>query len=101
MNFMKQDIINSLYKEVDKLLDMVKTQQDKINKLEDELNNKNNQISILKLELIDLIGKVEHFNDLFSELPLYNNSIDEDNKNEGNKNIESFEKDTGNQNWGE
>lgn len=98
---MKQDIINSLYKEVDKLLDMVKTQQDKINKLEDELNNKNNQISILKLELIDLIGKVEHFNDLFSELPLYNNSIDEDNKNEGNKNIESFEKDTGNQNWGE
>lgn len=93
---MKQNIINSLYEEVDKLLDMVKTQQDKINKLEYELNNKNNQINILKLELIDLIDKVEHFNDLFSELPVYNNSIDEDNKNIGN-----FEKDTGNQNWEE
>jgi len=78
MNFMKQDIINSLYLEVEKLIEKVKNQEEKIKRLETAINNKDEQIFYLKSELADLISKVEHFNNLFNELPIYNNTIEED-----------------------
>ena len=74
---MKQDIINSLYVEVEKLIEKVKDQEEKIKRLENMIHNKEEQISYLKRELADLISKVEHFNNLFNELPIYNSTIED------------------------
>ncbi|MCR4422342.1 MAG: hypothetical protein GYA61_05520 [Spirochaetales bacterium] len=74
---MKQDIINSLYVEVEKLIEKVKDQEEKIKRLENMIHNKEEQISYLKSELADLISKVEHFNNLFNELPIYNSTIED------------------------
>ncbi len=75
MKFLEQNLLSSLINEVEKLLDFVSFQKEKIKSLEEELQIKNQQVNILKEELKDLIEKVEQFNILFNELPLYNGTI--------------------------
>ncbi len=72
MEFTNQSLLNSLFKEVEKLIELVNIKDEEIKKLEEELSLKTEQLAYLKVELKELIQKVENFNSLFNELPLYN-----------------------------
>lgn len=83
---MKNELINSLNIEVEKLIEVVKIQKNKIEILENELLNKNQQINFLKSQLNVLIIKIEKFNKLFSELPVY-----KEEENDEKKEFENWE----------
>ncbi|HPC38906.1 MAG TPA: hypothetical protein PLF21_06310 [Exilispira sp.] len=78
---MKKELINYLYNEVEKLSERFTLQEEKIKKLENLIKNKDEQINYLKEELRDLINKVEQFNSLFNELPIYNGIIEDEENN--------------------
>lgn len=88
MEFMKQELINSLIYEVEKLLNIVEIQKNTIKNLEQEVSKKNKQIEYLKNEINDLSEKINNFNLIFNEIPIFNNYEDniEINKKDSDEN---------------
>lgn len=72
---MKEEILQSLQQEVKRLIQLAEDQQKKIEILENEIINKNEQIKYLKDELVELIEKIENFNQLFMKLPMYDGNV--------------------------
>ena len=81
---MKKEKVELLNSKVEQLISVVKSQKKKIVELEKELQTKKQDLSHLIEETKILIDKVQQFNKVFEEYPLFNNDslITSDNKND-------------------
>jgi len=81
---MKKEKVELLNSKVEQLISVVQSQKKKIVELEKELQTKKQDLSHLIEETKILIDKVQQFNKVFEEYPLFNNDslITSDNKND-------------------
>lgn len=85
---MKKEKVELLNSKVEQLISVVQHQEKKIVELEKELQIKKRDLSNLIEETRILIDKVQQFNKVFEEYPIFNNDslITSENRNdEGNK----------------
>ncbi|HQJ39933.1 MAG TPA: hypothetical protein PK449_00060 [Exilispira sp.] len=85
---MKKEKVELLNSKVEQLISVVQHQEKKIVELEKELQTKKRDLSNLIEETRILIDKVQQFNKVFEEYPIFNNDslITSENRNdEGNK----------------
>lgn len=85
---MKKEKVELLNSKVEQLISVVQHQEKKIVELEKELQTKKRDLSNLIEETRILIDKVQQFNKVFEEYPIFNNDslITSENRNdEGNR----------------
>jgi len=85
---MKKEKVELLNSKVEQLISVVQHQEKKIVELEKELQTKKRDLSNLIEETRILIDKVQQFNKVFEEYPIFNNDsliMSENRNDEGNK----------------